>query len=217
MRSIFHNKITILILLVFLVLSFQVTTEFLMGIFFNLNELYDRVGPLKYSDIWDCFSLIVPLLLVLTSPRRSGLILGHWRENYKRTLAVMLIPIVLTFIFYRYTSQPFQNLHIGFWLVSPLAQDLLGNYMFGVLDEKFLGQYSFGKIFFKQSLLLIAILASLWHVGNLFGMQPSFVLFQLFYTFIFAFIVYYTRIWTGSILPVLLTHVSVNFIVWLGI
>lgn len=210
------QKMGVLIFLIILTLAFTPVTELIMSFCFNLQKLYEQIGAYSYSNVWDYFSLIIPLLLCLTSPKQSGLTLGKYQNDFKKIIFLVLIPIILSVIIYRYTSQPFKNSHVGIWLISPLAQDLLGGFMFGVLDNFFPSSVRIGKYSFKISLFFLALLASLWHLPNLLNLQFTFVAFQLFYTFVFAFIIYFTRIWSGSMLPILITHVSVNYIAWRG-
>ena len=210
------QKTYIMLILLVLTLSFGWMTELIMSIFFNLYDLFNQVGKLTYGNIWDSFSLIVPLVLCLFSPKRSGLVIGKYDKDLKEVIFIVLTPIILSIIIYPFAGQPFKNSHVGIWLISPLAQDLLGGFMFGVLDLFFPKSVKFEKFSIKWSLILISILASLWHLPNLLSMQLNFVIFQLFYTFVFAFIIYYTRIWTGSMIPIFITHMSVNFIAWYG-
>lgn len=165
----------------------------------------------------DGFSLLMPLMLALSSRRRSGLVIGEWREHLKKIIFFITFPVVLTYVIYRFTNQPFRDVNIGVWLISPLAQDLFFGFIFGILLEHFPGDYEWRGFHFKKSLLLVGILFSLWHIPNFQSEQLGFVSFQLFYTFIFAYMIYHTRVWTKSILPVLITHMLTNFIAWYGV
>ena len=211
------NKKILLAGLIVLVLSFQYVTTFLASIFFDLESLYIKVGYETYFNIMDLFSLVMPLCLALSAPIRSGLVIGEWREHFRKIVFFISFPVVLAFIIYRFTGQPFKDANIGVWLISPLAQDLFFGFIFGVILKYFPGDYTFRNIRVKKSLLLIGILFSLWHIPNFQTGEVGFVTFQLIYTFIFAFMIYHTRLWTGSILPILITHMLTNYLAWHGV
>ncbi|OFZ71523.1 MAG: hypothetical protein A2451_01930 [Bdellovibrionales bacterium RIFOXYC2_FULL_39_8] len=200
----------ILVLLLILTFAFNPLADLMVSLFFNTK----RIDLKSYANIWDTTSIIMPLLLCLTSLKRSGLVIGEWKLHHKKILLVCLTPIILTLIVYPFTSKPFHNERVGVWLISPIAQDLFGGYMYGALDEVFPKRICWANINYKQAVPLVALFGSLWHLHNFQVMAASFVLFQLIYIFIFAFWVYLTRQWTGSILPVWITHVCVNFICW---
>lgn len=210
-------KKMIIVALMALVLSFHYVTHWVASVFFDLPTLYAEVGFESYFNILDGFSLVLPLCLALSAPVRSGLVVGEWREHFNKILFFICFPVVLAFIVYRFTDQPFKEANTGMWLISPLAQDLFFGYIFGILEEHFPGDYTFRNIRIKKSLLLIGFLFSLWHIPNFQTGEVGFITFQLIYTFIFAFMIYHTRLWTRSMLPVLMTHMLVNYIAWHGV
>jgi membrane protease YdiL (CAAX protease family) len=117
---------------------------------------------------------------------------------------------------YPFTSQPFTGQSIGMWLISPAAQDLLfTGYLYGLLDTAFPGRVN-ARLPVNRAVFFTAVFFALWHVPNFSGIQPSYVVFQLAYTFVGGAWVLLARQLTGSVLPGIATHMAVNFIAWAG-
>ena len=206
------NKKILIAGLIALVLSFHYVITFVASLFFDLESLYIKVGYENYFNIMDSISLLMPLCLALSAPVRSGLVIGEWKEHLWKIIFFISFPVVLAFIIYRFTGQPFKDANVGVWLISPLAQDIFFGFIFGLLLRYFPGDFTFRNIRVKKSLLLIGFLFSLWHIPNFQTGEVGFVSFQLIYTYIFAFMIYHTRLWTGSILPILITHMLTNYL-----
>jgi len=180
--------------------------------FLPRRELFEALGESGYATLYDGVALIMPLLLCVGAPDRSGLSLGRWHGHGLKVLGICLLAIALTGIVYPFTSRPFSGAHIGAWLVSPLAQDLLfTGYLYGVLGCSFPGRIH-ERIPIDRAIVLTAALFALWHVPNFWGMSAAYVSFQLVYTFVGGAWVLLTRQLTGSIIPGVLTHMGVNFI-----
>lgn len=180
------------------------------------RSLYENLGPNGYGTLWDGLSMAMPLLLCLGAPIRSGLTLGMWRGRLPRILGVCLLPMILTAAIYPFTSQPFTDDRIGGWLLSPPAQDLLfSGYLYGLLHAAFVGQSDRPR-HINRAVFLTAAFFSLCHVPNFVGIAPGYVAFQLVYTFAFGAWILLARTLTGSILPVVATHMIANFIAWKG-
>lgn len=131
-------------------------------------------------------------------------------------LGICALPVVLTAIIYPFTSQPFAGGHIGVWLISPIAQDLLfTGYLYGLLEAAFPGTVG-KRLRINRAVFLTAVFFSLWHVPNLAGIPVPYVLFQLVYTLVGGAWVLLARQLTGSILPGIATHMAVNFLAWAG-
>ena len=178
--------------------------------------IFEWLGPSGYATFYDGLTLLMPLLLCLGAPMRSGLTLGVWRGHVTRVAVIMVIPIALTAIVYPFTSQPFRGDRIGCWLVSPAAQDLLfPGYIYGILSTAW-PQTGRGRGHNLRPILLTALLFSIWHLPNFSGLAPTYVVFQLAYTFLGGAWMLLARVITGSVLPVIATHMLVNFIAWKG-
>ena len=155
------------------------------------------------------------LLLALSAPRASGLIIGDWRAHWKKILLVCGLPVLVAAIIYpQLNERPFAGANWSMWAISPLAQDLVfGGFLYGYFEKL----YTAEELRQEQKyapLLLTCTCFALWHVPNLGGMSAGFLVFQLFYTFLGLFITGLTRVWTGSLLYLTLAHAGVNFIAW---
>jgi membrane protease YdiL (CAAX protease family) len=178
--------------------------------------IHDRLGLSVAQYSWDGLFLIMPLLLCLAAPTRSGLRLGTWRSRTLKVLGVCALPPILTAIVYPFTSQPFTDGWIGLWLISPAAQDLLfTGYLYGLFDQAFPGSIG-RRVPVNKAVLLTAAFFTLWHVPNFWGIAASYVIFQLIYAFVGGAWTLLARQWTGSILPGIVVHMMVNFIAWKG-
>jgi membrane protease YdiL (CAAX protease family) len=180
--------------------------------FLPRRELFESLGEHGYATLYDAATVVMPLLLCLGAPIRSGLSLGRWHECRLKVAGICLLAIALTAIVYPFTSRPFSGGPIGTWLISPLAQDLLFcGYLYGILVHAFPGSVH-RRIPVDRAVVLTAALFALWHVPNFWGMSATYVSFQLLYTFIGGAWVLLARQLTGSIIPGVLTHMCVNFI-----
>lgn len=180
------------------------------------QRIHDALGPKGYADFWDSLSLIMPVLLCLGAPLRSGLRLGEWTGWAWKVLGICTVPVVLTAIIYPFTSQPFTDRNIGIWLISPAAQDLLfTGYLYGLLDAVFPGRVS-QRLAVNKAVVITAAFFSAWHLPNFLGMHASYVVFQLCYTFVFGAWILLVRQLTDSLWPGLATHMAVNFLAWAG-
>ena len=183
--------------------------------FLPRRQLFEILGAHGYATLYDAATIIMPLLLCLGAPIRSGLSPVRWRGCRLKVTGICLLAIALTAIVYPFTSRPFSGGRIGIWLVSPLAQDLLfTGYIYGLLARTFSGRIH-ARIPIDRAVVLTAALFALWHVPNFWGMSTAYVSFQLVYTFIGGAWVLLARQLTGSIIPGVLTHMSVNFISWI--
>lgn len=184
--------------------------------FLPAREWYQRLGRDGFYTLYDALTGIMPLLLCLSAPGRSGLGIGRWRGQTWKVVGVCLPPIILTAAIYPFTSKPFQGSPTGTWLISPAAQDLLfTGYLYGVLKRAFPGRV-FEKIGVQKAIPITAAFFALWHVPNFAGIAAAYVVFQLTYVFIGAVWVLLARQMTGSIWPVVLTHMAVNYIACRG-
>ncbi|HVP11175.1 MAG TPA: CPBP family intramembrane glutamic endopeptidase [Phycisphaerae bacterium] len=198
-----------------LVAAFHAMPDWLVS-FLPAQELYNRLGKNGFYTLYDALSGLMPLLLCLSRPVRAGLGPGHWQGRTWKTLGVCALPIVLTAAIYPLTSRPFMGKHVGIWLVSPAAQDLLfTGYLYPVFGEAFPGRV-FSRIDVQRAIPIIAPFFALWHLPNFAGMPIGYVAFQLAYVFIGGAWVLLARQMTGSIWPGVLTHMAVNFIAWRG-
>ena len=210
------RKVEVILLAVVLVAAHHAIPYWLLWGVLPGHALYSDLGLHGLSNVVDALSAIMPLLLCLSTAGRSGLRFGTWKPRTWRIAGVCVLPVVLVAIINPFTSQPFTGDRIGCWLISPAAQDLLfSGYLYGLLNNTFPGRIS-SRVPLDKAVLLTAAFFSLWHVPNFLGIGPAFVTFQLFYTFLFCAWILLTRQWTGSILPVVISHMAANFVSWKG-
>lgn len=160
--------------------------------------------------------LFIGVVLALSSPRQSGLVVGEIAAHWWKVLIVCMIPIVIMLL--EDPSQgenPFSGQSYTMWLISPLAQDLIFiGFLYGQLDRVLPGHVH-RRVPVTRALLLTAFFFAIFHLPNLAaGMSPDFMVFQLLYTGIGLLIVGLSRQWTGSMLYTTLTHTAVNFLSW---
>lgn len=159
--------------------------------------------------------LALPLLLALSCPRRSGLILGDFKSHWRKVLllTVGLLPFAFIARYLSEGSNPFPNENLV-WTAAiiPFREELFfSGFLYGFLKIAFPGSIKIG-VRFDHALLLTALLFSMHHLIN-FGLIPSsWLIFQLFYTFAHMAIIGLTRQWTGSILYIWFFHAAGNLI-----
>ncbi len=170
-----------------------------------------------WADFESLFRLAFGLLIVLPNPVRAGLVLPELRRCKWRVAAVCGGCVVLTLLFNRGLNMPqLRGNSAGYWmwLSGPPAEDLVfAGFLFGKLDQLWPGPLA-RWLPVGRAVLLSACYFSLWHAQNLQSMDPTFVGQQMLYTLAGGIAIGLTRQWTGSILPVTLTHVTVNWIAW---
>ena len=202
------------LLALILVAAFHAIPDWIMR-FLPSRQLYEKLGPHGYSTLHDALSCVMPLLLCVGVPSRSGLTLGSWSGKVLKIVGVCASAIVLTALIYPLTSRPFSGGRIGSWLISPAAQELLfAGYVYGLIDVTFPVRIH-KKSQVRLAVILTAVFFAIWHVPNFRNMSASYVAFQLLYTSLGGAWVLLARQWTGSIIPGLLTHMACNFISWL--
>jgi membrane protease YdiL (CAAX protease family) len=171
----------------------------------------DWVGP---DNFWMCFDLAFGLFLALSAPRRSGLCIGEWRPHWRGLLVVCGLPVVATALVYpQLSNRPFTGSEIGIWLISPLAQDLVFvGFLYGRLEPLFPEQVH-PLIPLRWAMVVTSTYFAAWHLPGILD-YPGFTMFQVLYCFFGGCFVGLARQWTGSILPVTLTHMACNAIAW---
>ena len=205
----------VLLLALVLVAAYHAIPRWMFD-FLPTKTLYERLGAEGFANFWDALTLLVPLILCLAVPARSGWRIGVWQGRGWKVLGICILPIVLTAIVYPFTSQPFKGDRTGVWLISPAAQDLMfTGYLYGLLDSAFPGPIHH-RFRVNKAIFLTSLFFALWHVPNFLGIQPSYVVFQLVYSFIGGAWVLLTRQLTGSVLPGIATHMAVNSIAVAG-
>ncbi|MCP3980219.1 MAG: CPBP family intramembrane metalloprotease [bacterium] len=210
-----RSRAELLLLATVLVAAYHGVEYWLVARVLPGREWYERFGPHAMANIRDGLSLIVPLLLCLGAPRRSGLLLGEWRGKVGRVLAICTVPVVLTAIVYPLTSRPFTGGAVGMWAISPTAQELMfSGYLYGLFGLAFPGRA--GRLPVDRAVLIAAAFFAAWHLPNFASIHPGYVVFQLAYTFAGGAWTMLARQTTGSILPCVLTHSAVNFVSWMG-
>ena len=178
----------------------------------SARGLHESLGEQGYWMLRYTVAGMMPLLLCLGSPSRSGLVLGGWHGRVLKALGICTLPVALTAIIYPFTSRPFSGGPISSWLVSPAAQDLLfAGYLYGLFDISFPG-VAHARLRINRAVFVTSFFFALWHVPNFWGMSASYVSFQLLYVFVGGAWILLARQITGSIIPGVLTHMAVNFI-----
>jgi membrane protease YdiL (CAAX protease family) len=211
------GRLEVILLALVLTIGHHAITYWLCYRVLPYQQIYDSLGQQGYFNFYDASSAIMPLLLCLGAPLRSGLTLGKWKGNTIRTVLVCVLPIVSSALYRSYsTYHPFRGDRSGIWLISPAAQDLLfSGFLFGLFNLVFPGRIQ-ARLPVSKAVLLTAAFFAFWHLPNFFDYKTSFVCFQLLYTFIGGAWILQSRQWTGSIIPGLLSHMAVNFIGWKG-
>jgi len=161
--------------------------------------------------------LAIGLLLALSAPRRSGLIVGELRPHWWKVIIVCAIPVILMLLddTPKQGDSPFAQQSYTMWLLSPMAQDLIFiGFLYGQLEQAKPGTLH-PKLPISWALAFTAFFFAIFHLPNLAaGMSPGFMLFQLAYTGVGLLVVGLSRQWTGSILYAVLAHTLVNFLAW---
>jgi membrane protease YdiL (CAAX protease family) len=164
------------------------------------------------DNLLDLWALAFGLLLALPTARRSGLCVGNLRR-WPWVATVCGLTVLATAIIYpRLPERPFVGERVGFWLISPFAQDLVfTGYLYGMFEPAFPGAIH-PAIPLQRALILSTVFFSLWHLPNFISLMPGYVAFQLVYTFFGGLWVGLARQWTGSVLYGVAVHMACNFI-----
>lgn len=173
------------------------------------------VRAVPWRTFWYILFLLFGLLLTLPTRRRSGLILGDIRSQWRRVLLVCGGPVLVTAVVYPLLPvRPFADAGFQMWALSPLAQSLVFiGYIYGRLDTAFPGPVH-PRLPVRQSLAITAAFFALWHVPGFWSLPAGYAVFQLLYTGVAYLVPALSRQWTGSILYVVLCHTAINFIAW---
>ena len=178
--------------------------------------------PIKHQTAegwhWYILSIAVAFGLLLTcgSWKRSGLRIGRFRQHWRKVLLVCSVPIALTAAVYpNLTTRPFANFSMAVWVIDPLAQELVfTGYIYGRL-EQVANVRIYRRLPFTWAILLSAVLFSLMHLSHLGYTPGGYIIFMLIYTFLGGMLMGLVRLWTGSILYGVVTHMAVNFVPWI--
>ena len=182
-----------------------------------------RLLPERYHTAagwhWYVLALAVGFGLLLTcgSWKRSGLCIGRIRQHWRKVLLVCSVPIALTAQVYpNLTARPFASFSMALWVIDPLAQELVfAGYLYGRLQQV-AGARIHQRLPLTWAIVLTAIFFSLMHLSHLGHIDNGYLIFMLIYTFLGGLLMGLVRLWTGSILYGLVTHMAVNFIPWIS-
>lgn len=211
-----HSKAEVLLLGLVLVATHHAIPTWLMYRILPGQKIFESYGSNVYTNVYYAVSALMPLLLCLGSARRSGLRIGSWKGHTWRVIGICTVPVAVNAAFYPFSPQHWTGGPVGAWLISPVAQDLLfAAYLFGLLAETFPGRVH-PRLPLTKAALLTATLFALWHTQNLESLSPVYVLYQMSITFLFLAWTLFARQMTGSVLPVILTHMAANFVAWRG-
>jgi membrane protease YdiL (CAAX protease family) len=201
------------LLLAFLIVGAFVATPELATVL--VNRAAPALRESGFKHVYGLFHLAYGLLLVAGAPRRNGLCLGNIRSSWKGVALVCGGPVLATAIIYPLLpTRPWGGQSIHMWLTSPLAQEaVFTGYIYGGLERLFPGR-TWRGLPFTRALLLTSVYFAAYHVPSFLGLPGGYVAFQLCYTFVGCMIVGLARVWTGSILYGVLTHMAVNGIAW---
>jgi membrane protease YdiL (CAAX protease family) len=153
------------------------------------------------------------LALALTTPQASGLTFGHPLRHWKLLPWVTVLPLVaIALIYPRLPVRPFVGQTVGFWLLSAPAQELVyTGFLYGRFERLYPSRIH-RWLPIPWCVPVTALFFSLWHLQNFSDIAPSYVVFQLGYTFIGGVGHALIRLWTGSVLYVIAVHMAVNWI-----
>ncbi len=158
--------------------------------------------------------LVIALALIAHDPAGYGLRLGDdMRRKWLVVLGICVVPILLTAVVYPFLpTKPFSGGPIAVWLISPPAQDLFfAGFLYRWFSVHFPGAIA-NSFNANRYILLTAACFSIWHIPGIAYGIGSFIWFQLAYTFTGACLMGIIRQWTGSILYIMVVHMSVNCI-----
>lgn len=110
-------KTECLLLAVVLVAAFHAIPWWAFN-FLPRRAIYDRLGENWYATLYDAITGVMPFLLCIGLPLRSGLTLGRWRGRSLKVIGICVLPVLLTAIVYPLTSRPFSGGRIGLWLAA---------------------------------------------------------------------------------------------------
>ena len=170
----------------------------------------------------NAMKLVVAVVLAGIAFRTSGLTLGDklaWKRRWIFVALWWLLPPLLVLAVYpNFTSRPFHGASWGFWLLAPIAEELLfGGFIYGRMAGIFGKPSTNWRGAFSPTLIITAFLAALFfwpflrnadNAGKNIGV--SYAEFQMLYVFLFSLWMFNIRRWTGSILPAVLNHILVN-------
>jgi len=181
----------------------------------SMNPTY---GQLDTRTIRDVAFLGFGIVLVATSPTRSGITLG---TKQHRTKAVAICVLVIgSVLAYRYLldGDAFDtwNTRWSIWAISPIAQELVfSGFILGLLVVHF-PQWWHKSIPISWAVVMSALLFGMWHFIPDFifeGRELDYILFRLAYTAGGWTLYAMTRLWTGTIIYAAIMHTAVNFII----
>lgn len=165
--------------------------------------------------------LFVAGALCFLTLRTSGLGLGDrlgWQRHWKAILVLCVIPPLVSLAVYpNFTSRPFYGASSGFWLLLPLAEELLfTGFIYGQMTTVFGKPSQSWQGAFGSAPLITASLFSIYHWSDLrfsdgasiFGF--SYASLQMIYALFSSLLMMNIRRWTDSIWPAVLSHIAVN-------
>jgi len=179
-------------------------------------DVFGRHSGLPFHGLYfDFLTLLFGLLLVAGAPRKYGLCLGDIGPNWPRVLVVIAIPLAVATIGCQLVPLPaWVGQHVGIWLISPLAQDVVfAGFLYTTIERAFPGDVH-PRVPVRKTLLISGVFFALHHVPNFLTTEAWFVWLQLGFTFGGFALAGLTRQWTGSLLYVTVAHSAGNLIAW---
>src|ERR1700751_1175042 len=91
------------------------------------------------ANWYRCAEFIYGFALAITTPRASGLILGHPLRHRFALLLVTVLPLaVIAVVYPRLPERPFARYETGFWLLSAPGQELVyTGFLYGRFERLF--------------------------------------------------------------------------------
>lgn len=187
------------------------------------HEKFALLG-IEGSVAINAMKLLLAVLLAGAAFRSSGLTLGHklsWqRHGIFVALWWLLPPLLVLTVYPNFTTRPFHGASWSFWLLAPLAEELLfSGFIYGRMAGIFGKPAQNWRGAFSPTLLITAFLAALYfwpflrnadNTGKIGEIGVSYAQFQMLYVFLFNLWMLNIRRWTGSIWPGVLNHILVN-------
>ena len=181
--------------------------------------LRDLLGlrAVRWDAYWTAWLLLFGALLALSSPIRSGLRVGEFRQHRRAVALVTLGPPVLAALLYPlFPTRPFGMLSAAMWTTGPIAQNLIFlGFIYGRLEPIMPGMVG-RRLPVRWALVATCLCFGVFHLPNMRTLPVGVVLGQVAYTGLLMIVPGLSRQWTGSILYATLCHVLVNLVAWLS-
>jgi len=158
------------------------------------------------------------ILLCLSSRIASGLQIGDragWKRHWLAVIFIWVLPVIVVAILFPALGKPDHTYKsMGFWLVTPIAQQLLfSGYIYGQMQFIFGRPAHTGMRALGAAPLVRSFLFALSFWPLLRASEPGPVITQMAYAFLYSLWILNIRRWTDSVWPCVLNHLLVNMLI----